>query len=321
MTAIVKGLRPVPLFEIASYARRGPQSRVRLSQAELALIGRTVRRTPEVMVKVLTRGGGGLKAVRAHLDYVGRDGELAIETDDGRTVEGPEAVAELVEDWDLDVAGSRRNGTLKPRDDARTPRLVHKIVLSMPAGTPSKSVLGAVREFAREEFGARHRYAMALHTDEPHPHVHLVVKAVSEQGERLNIRKATLRAWRQSFAEQLRRQGIAANATERAVRGEYAKAQRDGVYRTAARRESRHLRFGKPRNPNPPATLAATRQQVVAGWEAVTAQLAAEGHGDLAWYTLRFIEAFPPLRTEQELRAREGRASKEPRVRELERSR
>ena len=32
----------------------------------------------------------------------------------------------------------------------------------------------------RDEFGLTHRYAMALHTDEPHPHVHVLVKAVSE---------------------------------------------------------------------------------------------------------------------------------------------
>ena len=71
MTAIAKSLRTVPLLDISSYARRGPESRVQLSQAELALIGRTVRRSPEVMVKVLTRGGGGLKAVRAHLEAAG----------------------------------------------------------------------------------------------------------------------------------------------------------------------------------------------------------------------------------------------------------
>ncbi|MBL8265036.1 MAG: relaxase/mobilization nuclease domain-containing protein [Steroidobacter sp.] len=40
----------------------------------------------------------------------------------------------------------------------------------------------AVRGLAREKFGRRHRYAMVLHTDEPHPHVHVVVKAVSEAG-------------------------------------------------------------------------------------------------------------------------------------------
>jgi len=49
----------------------------------------------------------------------------------------------------------------------------------MPAGTPPNKVLAAVKNFAREEFGLKHRYAMVLHTDEPHPHVHMVVKAMS----------------------------------------------------------------------------------------------------------------------------------------------
>ncbi len=47
-----------------------------------------------------------------------------------------------------------------------------------------------------------------------------MVKAVSEQGVRLNIRKATLREWRRDFARHLGDPGIAANATERAVRGD-----------------------------------------------------------------------------------------------------
>jgi hypothetical protein len=58
---------------------------------------------------------------------------------------------------------------------------------------------------------------MVLHTDEPHPHVHMVVKAVSEQGVRLNIRKATLRMAGVRFIFGSR---AAANATERVVRGE-----------------------------------------------------------------------------------------------------
>jgi type IV secretory pathway VirD2 relaxase len=61
-------------------------------------------------------------------------------------------------------------------------------MFSMPAGTPPQKVLTAVKNFAREEFGLKHRYAMVLHTDEPHPHVHLVVKAMSADGKRLNIR-------------------------------------------------------------------------------------------------------------------------------------
>jgi hypothetical protein len=76
---------------------------------------------------------------------------------------------------------------------------------------------------------------MVLHTDEPHPHVHMVVKAVSEQGARLNIRKATLREWRKEFARQLRAHGVEANATERAVRGSRLPAKLDGIYRAEQR--------------------------------------------------------------------------------------
>jgi hypothetical protein len=60
---------------------------------------------------------------------------------------------------------------------------------------------------------------MALHTDEPHPHVHVFVKAMSESGQRLDIRKSTLRGWRESFAEQQRELGVPAHASSRHVRG------------------------------------------------------------------------------------------------------
>src|SRR5437764_6023705 len=108
-------------------------------------------------------------------------------------------------------------------------------MFSMLAGTQPDKVLSAVRSFAREEFGLMHRYAMVLHTDEPHPHVHVVVKAISEQGVRLNIRKTTLREWRQAFARHLRDGGIAANATERAVRGESRTRDIDSIYRATLR--------------------------------------------------------------------------------------
>jgi type IV secretory pathway VirD2 relaxase len=103
----------------------------------------------------------------------------------------------------------------------------------MQAGTPPDEVLGGGRNFAREQFALQHRYVSVLHTDEPHPHVHLVQKAVSEQGVRLNITKATLRHWRSEFARHLRVLGVAANATERAVRGETKTSKKDGIYRAS----------------------------------------------------------------------------------------
>jgi hypothetical protein len=65
----------------------------------------------------------------------------------------------------------------------------------MPPGTPSKKVLQVVKMLATDEWALKHRYAMVLRTDDARPHVHVVLKARSEEGKRLNIRKATLRSW------------------------------------------------------------------------------------------------------------------------------
>src|ERR1700688_212021 len=92
-----------PLLDIASYARRGPGRRDHLSHDDIELITRTVRRTPEVMVKVLSRGGQDLKAIGRHLGYLDRGGDVEIETDDGQRLSGQGVEKELLEDWDLDL--------------------------------------------------------------------------------------------------------------------------------------------------------------------------------------------------------------------------
>ena len=193
----------------------------------------------------------------------------------------------------------------------RASKLVHKLMFSMPPGTPAKGVLEAARNFAREEFALKHRYALVLHTDEPHPHVHLVVKAVSEQGQRLNIRKATLRFWRQEFARHLRDQGIAANATERAVRGEIRTQKADGIYRATLRGDSTHtcartksaaveLAIGRPFFEPGKARLMDTRRQIERGWHDTSEILLAQGHSELAALVKRFVNEMPPPRTENE---------------------
>src|SRR5213080_2344307 len=91
------------LLDIFSYARPGPGRRDRLSPAQIEVIARTVHRTPEVMVKVLNRGGQNLGAVARHLEYLTRKGELAIQTDEGARLKGKGAEGELLNDWDLDL--------------------------------------------------------------------------------------------------------------------------------------------------------------------------------------------------------------------------
>jgi MobA/VirD2-like, nuclease domain len=263
------------------------------------------------MVKVLTRGGQDLGAVRRHLEYLDRKGELEIETDDGQKLSGKGIERELLEDWDLDIEEDRRGANLEGRPGRSPPKLVHKVLFSMPPGTPPKKVLEAVKNFAREEFGLKHRYAVVLHSDEPHPHVHMVIKAVSEQGERLNIRKATLREWRREFARHLRERGVAANATERAVRGENRTYKMDGIYRAAERGNSTHtraraesvaaglLKGGLPAHPGT-ERLMETRREVERGWQAASEVLVEQGHPELAGELRRFVNQMSAPCTDRE---------------------
>ena len=304
-----------PLLDVGSYARRGPGRRDRLSPEEVALIRRTVRRTPEVMVKVLAKDSNNLRSVARHLNYIGRQGNLELETDDGDRLQGRDAGQQLVENWDLDLDQDRRDSRLSA-GRGRAPKLVHKIMLSMPPGTPANGVLKAARSFAREEFALKHRYALALHTDEPHPHVHLVVKAVSERGERMNIRKATLREWRREFARHLRDQGIAANATGRAVRGEGRTHKKDGIYRAAERGDSIHmqqralavraaLQKGYLPMERGKSKMVETRREVERGWKSVSDILASQGQRELAAQVRRLVERMGRPKTERELIAAE----------------
>ena len=206
-------------FNFRSYGRVGQAVQSRLTPAQARMVARTAARTPEVMVKVLSGGATSCKAVRRHLDYIGRKGEVELYTDDGDGLKERAAAGRLPEDWNLDLeeAGSAKQVGRGTR--AKPARLVRKIVFSMPPGTNPRKVLGAVQSLCREEFALKHRYVMALHTDDNHPHVHVVLKAVSEQGQRLNIKKAHLKEWRVKFAVHLREQGVAANATPRTFRG------------------------------------------------------------------------------------------------------
>ena len=297
-------------FDLVSHGRRGPGRRDRLTPAQIAQISRTVRRVPEVMVKVLSTGTTSVKGVQKHLDYIGRKGELDLETDEGQKLRGEEA-KDLLDDWDLDVDEHRHREGLESANGREPPRLIHKLMFSMPPGTPPDKVLGAVRNFCREEFALKHRYVMALHTDEPHPHVHVVVKAMSEQGKRLNIKKPMLREWRGKFAWQLRALGVEANATDRFVRGVTTQPLRDGIYRATLRGDSRRerdrtelaaraLTTGTLQADAGKAKMMLTRTAMENGWSAVSEILLAEGHTALAAQVQRFADRVPAAQTDLE---------------------
>jgi hypothetical protein len=310
-TIKINALGAQPLFDIASYGRRGPQRRDRLSPAEIARISRTVHRAPEVMVKVLTKGATNTAAVVKHVDYIGRQGQLALETDEGERIQGEDIAEGLIDQWNLDLEEHRRRAALTASLSKKPPRLVHKLMLSMPAGTSTEGVRGAAGRFLREEFATKYRYAFVLHTDAPHPHVHAVVKAVSERGVRLRIDKRTLRRWREAFATHLRGQGIEANATDRAVRGQGRVRKTDAIFRAVRRGSSTHMnrrvqeviselsRGAIAVEPGRQRVLR-TRRDIEAGWCAIERMLIEAGKPMLAEEVRRFVQRLPPARTEKE---------------------
>jgi hypothetical protein len=181
------------------------------------------------MVKVTgrTRDGGHL---RAHLDYISRNGRLELEGPEGGLTSGRLDVADLADEWaSLAMADSRRR--------ANTP-ISHSVVLSMPAGTNEIALRDAARAFAAHVFAGRHDYVFTLHTDTPRPHVHLSIGSRGHTGERLNPKKSDLEHWRQVFAQALRDRGVDAEATPRRARGITRKPERGPVRRMRERFES-----------------------------------------------------------------------------------
>ncbi|KWF06404.1 relaxase/mobilization nuclease domain-containing protein [Burkholderia pseudomultivorans] len=213
-------------------------------------LARTLRRTPEVMIKITNKASSaqGIGAVRRHLRYISRNGQVELEDQNGDRIAGAEAVRDLVQTWQF-------GGWGMPETSAR--REVFNILLSMPPGTNRQAVRNAARDFAAIEFGDGRPYVFAAHDDEAHPHVHLSVQVRGPDGRRLNPRKQDLRRWRERFAEQLRANGVDANATPRRARGETRRYPHQGVRHMLERGEA--PMYWRP---------AANEQQRQAGWQA-----------------------------------------------------
>ncbi|MGB0893808.1 MAG: relaxase/mobilization nuclease domain-containing protein [Parashewanella sp.] len=161
------------------------------------------KKTPEVMVKI---SGYCYSAdhTQSHFDYISRNGKLEIEDECGHIYQDKQSLHLLAKDWEEPQANTKR----------RTRHSTH-IVLSMPNGTESKAVKKAVREFAKKTFANNHQYVMALHTDTDSPHVHLTVKSLGFDGKRLHVRKGLPQVWRERFAKEMERLGVAAEASSK----------------------------------------------------------------------------------------------------------
>lgn len=267
----------------------------------------TVSKVPEVMVKI-SGGGKNLRQIKAHMDYISRNGAVELEDESGLIYSGKEDVRAVRDSW-----GDGRIGV--PREGEKR-REAFNIVLSMPPGTDRAAVKDAAREFASELFN-NHQYIFAAHDDEKHPHIHLAVKAVDLDGVRMNPRKADLQHWRETFAEKLRGQGIEANATPRQLRGVVKKAEKQSVKHINRRHRegkggelarvtqsqqkavAREVKAGQKHINPAQDNISAGRKQVQQGYGAVARALAA-GTGEdkqLALEVVQFVQQMPPVET------------------------
>jgi tryptophan 2,3-dioxygenase len=287
-----------------SYSKPAPQQ----TPANKSRLLRTINKAPEVLVKI-SGGGKDMGSIKAHLDYISRNGEVELEDEQGRINLGKEDVRLIRDDW---------KGSGIPYENGHR-KEAFNIVLSMPPNTDRAAVKNAAREFAKHLFEG-HQYAFAAHDDEKHPHVHLVVKAVNREGIRLNPRKADLQHWRETFAEKLQDFGIEANATPRQARGvvrrpdkqalrhiqkDFKAGKRDKPARVAVAQAKAVLdevnNTAQHQNPAQ-ANIVARRQKTLAAYKNVVAVLAKGDQQDreLAVKTLDFVQKMPQQQTRHE---------------------
>jgi hypothetical protein len=192
---------------------------------------RLERRAPQVMVKV-TKPTFGATHTFQNMTYISRNCEEEIFDQDGSLLVRTEELERLADDWHQQNQDAYDGERRYRGPDAR------RMQFSMPAGTDPVALRNAVSATARHVFGDRFDYVYALHTDRPHPHVHLTVRAVSHDGHALRINKDDLVYLRRAMALALRMRGVEADATPQVVRGPRVKHDPTEVHRANQRRQT-----------------------------------------------------------------------------------
>lgn len=198
-------------------------------------LSRIAAKVPQAVVKV-SKGAYGSQHIAQNFTYISRNGKIELRDQDDRLIESTKEMDELAKAWkqlnfDPDQLDRRYNAP-----DAR------RIIFSMPVGTPPDKVLNAARATARTLFGDNFDYVYALHTDEgkggsPHPHVHLTVRGLGNDGKPLELRRGDLLIMRRVFALELRQRGIQVDATPQVARGPKVNRPNEKVVQTKKRIE------------------------------------------------------------------------------------
>lgn len=254
--------------------------------------------------------------LKQNLNYISRDGRLPLEGPDGTWVVGKAEIKERCEEWAADRYFSDSQMSL-----------AHSFVASMPPGTPPQHVFDAASDF----FAARFEdtsWLMARHDDEPHPHVHVSVRAQDDEGRQQHFDREDLDRMREAFAVALRSRGIEAEAAPRWARGVAEKARSRRVYALEASHiegraaEPRYIETsineafdiarGRSTSERPwEARIKSTQQQVREGYLKIADELARTGLPQdrvLADRLHRYVAMMPAPLTRRELLVEEARS-------------
>jgi hypothetical protein len=273
-----------------------------------------------------------IEGVRNYMLYISRNGRLPASNEQGEQVTGRDAILDTHGSWNLElqrqtgwITARKKSGKIERGGKIEQLHQTFGVIFSMPVGTDPAGLFDAVQAFTRDHFQNR-QYLMVLHTPETdpapdskraeHPHVHVILRAEDDDGQRLHIYKDDLRAWREDFAAALRARGIEANATSRAERGVSLKTVRGPEHHITERwrqgkglpsmararrfeEAAKELQEGRT-EPKPwELAMAARRRDVQRELTQNVARLRQEGDHQLADQVEQFMQAMPPVDTER----------------------
>lgn len=171
------------------------------------------RKNTEVVVKI-TSGSKNSQALSKHLDYISRDGNVELITNDFDRYVGEDEILELKKFF-------KNEGSPIPlyKEGAKEKRHTINMVFSMKehSTTPKEKLQQATITTLKRMY-PNNFFVVAFHNDTDNPHCHICLKVADKNGKRINPRKADLANLRVEFAKALNELGVEAKATNKKQR-------------------------------------------------------------------------------------------------------
>ncbi len=171
------------------------------------------RKNTEVVVKI-TSGSKNSQALSKHLDYISRDGNVELITNDFDIYAGEDEILEVKRIF-------KNEGSPIPlyKEGAKEKRHTINMVFSMKEhSTTPKEKLQQATITSLKRMYPNNFFVVAFHNDTDNPHCHVCLKVADKNGKRINPKKADLANLRAEFANALNELGIEAKATNKKQR-------------------------------------------------------------------------------------------------------